>query len=195
MQGAIRHGGRWLSAGTPDHGVSAAGSGCRSRTTGAALALLVLLLALATPSAAAQARHHKGPTDLVGLAYKRAVAYWHGVPCQGKVALRMGHVDSAWEARFEARGQTLFSWASYDRYPSDEANPLLFTNCSVTLNNHFWTRAGMRENWPQLCVAVTHELGNLFGLPEVQEPPGGTSNVMNYVISEVKPPDQCRSRG
>jgi hypothetical protein len=174
----------------PDQGGPARGSGRRVGCT--AVAFFVLLLVFTTPASAA--RHHKPPTDLVGLAYKRAVAYWHAVPCQGHVALHMGHVAAAWEARFDAEGRTLFSWASYDRNPSDEGNPSLFTHCSVTLNDHFWTRAGMRENWPEFCVAVIHELGNLFGLHEVQEPPGGTSNVMNYVISEVQPPAQCRSR-
>jgi hypothetical protein len=107
------------------------------------------------------------------------------------VARHFGRVDPAWEDR---TGVTPLSWASYNRDDNSPGNPRLFTDCTVWLNVAYWTASEIRENWSELCVAMIHELGNLLGLPEVEEMPGGTRNPMNYYISEVEPPVQCVSR-
>ena len=156
------------------------------------LIFLIVLVSLSVPAGAGAHRAHAvSRTAPVTLAYDQALAYWRVAPCQGHVARHFGRVDRAWE---DHTGVTPLSWASYNRDDQSPEDPRLFTDCTVWLNVAYWTPAEIRENGSELCVAMIHELGNLLGLSEVEEPPGGTSNPMNYYISEVEPPVQCRSR-
>jgi hypothetical protein len=91
-------------------------------------------------------------------------------------------------------GEQPLSWAEWDGplgHNDPEGNPATFTNCIVTFNREYWWSWTQSDrSWETVCVAMIHELGNLYGLPETLEA-HETTNLRDALLAAIVPPPAC----
>ena len=144
--------------------------------------------------------------DPVALAQARATQYWGSTPCGGNVTITAAYATAAQEAEWAAfYGPTVsvsvpLSWSTWSSPagPNNKSDPdSTYTNCVATIDGSWLAleserygglpfEAVERLDFPVLCEAITHEYGNLFGLPETTAGPPSVMSVTEAII-----PTQC----
>lgn len=143
---------------------------------------IIVLLAALVLSVPAVASARPRSTDPIRLAYQHAIGYMHEAPCGGHIKITIAAEPNALKAQawteFHSHAEAL-SWAEP------------FPTCRITFNREFWwDRTAIDNSWETFCVAMIHELGNLQGLPETDEP-YETTNVRDAMLEDIVPPTQC----
>jgi hypothetical protein len=127
---------------------------------------LALVLALGVAAAPAPARHRPAASNPVAEAVKRAVAFWHGVPCAGQV-----HVAGAPPSEAPAAGQSVpglaaraaAMWATWHA-PTGTAPPSTYSQCVVYVNRTTWPDWRTEDaGFATFCKEMVHEYGHFEG--------------------------------
>lgn len=141
-------------------------------------ALIALLLAI--PAAPAQARP-RGATvsDPVAAAVRRAVAYWHGTPCGGHVAVvgaAPGEAPAAGQNVPGLHGAEAAMWATFRAPGSTDAfaePPSSYSECVVHVNRRTWPEWRAEDaHFAAFCKEMVHEFGHFEGYPDAGARPG-----------------------
>jgi hypothetical protein len=137
---------------------------------------LLASLALTVPAAA------HASVDRTHFAEQAAFAYWHQLPCDGRIDMRLG-----WVAPGDAANTYLYYRASVP-------------TCHITISRAFFG-ARSRVGYPAFCATVVHEFGHALGFTEKGGPDNGLHsanprNVMYPTVSRENTPAVClRSSG
>jgi hypothetical protein len=148
-------------------------------------ALLVILVSLAMPSTALARKHRalRSLPDPITLAQAAALEYWGEPPCGGRFTIATERPSpqmiEGLVRLYGGAGEWPLSWASWDSPSGEDSKaspPSTYTDCRIGLNSAFWPSLGYdRAHFVDLCTAITHEYGNLSGVPETE----GTGEVMD----------------
>lgn len=140
--------------------------------------ILAVLVTLALP-ASASAHKRVNPPSPLKVAYDHALVYTHGAPCHVRITVEPETPEIAELARTEYGSTAIpFSWATNN-------------TCTITLDSTYWNPTTELVRSELLCVVFIHELGNLAGIPETDEP-HRTHDVRDYLLESIIPPRTCR---
>lgn len=130
-----------------------------------ALALTVATCLLAPVTAGAHAA-----TDPVALAVARAEAYWHAMPCAGRVGFTSRATVPAQlevEPASYASSATSPMWSSWQTADGPQGYTAPAYDCLTTVNAKVWPNwHAMDVDFQEFCDEVTHEVGHFLGHPD-----------------------------
>jgi hypothetical protein len=123
-----------------------------------------------------------------------AAAYWGSAPCDGAITVRENPVTPEQEAdivRYYGHPINPAAWSEWDSPTgpqSKQSSPSTYTDCVVTFNATVWPGGVAYEAQPEVfpwyCMAMVHEYGNLWGIPETEAP-----GIMSFAAPTV--PSVC----
>lgn len=136
------------------------------------VAIAGLALAVAAP---AQAHRRPAASNPVAEAVKRAVAYWHRVPCAGQVQVVAGPQSEAPVAGQNVpglAGRAAAMWATWHA-PTTVAPPGAYSQCVVHVNSTAWPDWRAEDaGFAAFCKEMVHEYGHFEGYADAGALPG-----------------------